>query len=591
MFSGLSSNETQRLAALELLKREDKERDNVLGEFAEFARRLMGVSGCFVTIIDDAFQYIKYVNNVPLLAGCVPLEETMCRHSLSLDQPVICPDARQDARFSEHPVVQNGTVIFYAVAPIKTREGHTLGTLCLSESSPVTPSREQIDDFLRITEFTAAYLECWYSVGEIDALTYLPNRQTLLKEIERIAARATPEECTLILFDCIDMSRAYELSRYLGLTAVESMLKSFATLLQVRLGLDAELTLYAFSTGRYAILVKKSLSATLLDKAAHLTQTHARITGDIEIPLKTHAGFIHFVPGQTDGQDTLRQAISALHEAIRQDIPLHAFDPEMDQKRNHDFRMLYDLGEAIKSDEQLYLVYQPKISLHTGTTVGVEALLRWEHPVLGNIPPATLVALAERTSLMAGLTQWVVDRAIKQLVEWRQNNITMPISVNVSVSDLSKPGFADALEEKIFRARLTTADLRVECLETEKVLESPIALDELDMLKVRGFKILLDDFGAGYSNISYLRKIPIDIIKIDRSLISRVANDKGSQIIAKNIISMLKELDYIVLAEGVEDAETAEILKDFGCDEAQGYYFSRPLHPTMIPGWLNSSPQ
>ncbi|AUP76779.1 hypothetical protein CWS02_16095 [Enterobacter sp. EA-1] len=174
---------------------------------------------------------------------------------------------------------------------------------------------------------------------------------------------------------------------------------------------------------------------------------------------------------------------------------------------------------------------------------------------------------------MAGLTQWVVDRAIKQLVEWRQNNIAMPISVNVSVSDLSKPGFADALEEKIFRASLTTADLRVECLETEKVLESPIALDELDMLKVRGFKILLDDFGAGYSN-SYLRKIPIDIIKIDRSLISRVANDKGSQIIAKNIISMLKELDYIVLAEGVEDAETAEILKDFGCDEAQGYYFS-----------------
>ncbi|AUP76778.1 hypothetical protein CWS02_16090 [Enterobacter sp. EA-1] len=122
-----------------------------------------------------------------------------------------------------------------------------------------------------------------------------------------------------------------------------------------------------------------------------MTQTHARITGDIEIPLKTHAGFIHFVPARRTGR-TRYVRPSALHEAIRQDIPLHAFDPEMDQKRNHDFRMLYDLGEAIKSDEQLYhRVYQPKISLHTGTTVGVEALLRWEHPVLGNIPPATLV--------------------------------------------------------------------------------------------------------------------------------------------------------------------------------------------------------
>lgn len=465
-----------------------------------------------------------------------------------------------------------------------------MGTLCASDTAVITPSAQQIDAFLRIAAFTSAYLECWYSVGQIDALTYLPNRQNLLKEIERIALNEPGEACTLVIFDCIDMPRAYELSRYLGLTAVENMLKSFATLLQVRLGLDDKVPLYAFATGRYALLMKTRNAGPLLHTAGNLPPTSAKITGDIEISLKTHAGFIHFDPGQTPAKEVFRQAISALHEAIRQDIVLLAFDSAMDQKRNHDFKVLYDLGEALKTNSQLYLVYQPKINLHTGHTEGVEALLRWQHPVLGNIPPTVIIALAERTSLMHEITQWVVATAIAQLVEWRKISITIPVSVNLTVSDLSQAGFANALEERVLSAGLTTADLRVECLETEKVLESSTALEELEMLKMRGFKILLDDFGAGYSNISYLRAIPIDIIKLDRSLISKVASDKGSQIIARNIIQMLKELDYIVLAEGIEDAETAQMLKDFGCDEAQGYFFSEPLPAQLIPQWLTAQP-
>ncbi len=586
MFSGLSKKETRRLAALELLKREDKERDNALGEFATFASQIMGAEGCFVTVIDDHFQYIKYADNVADLASIVPMEETMCKHSALLDEPVICHDTRKDPRFAHHPLVKHGAVIFYAVAPLKNKDGDMIGTLCVSDRKPLSPSAQQVDAFLRIAALASSWIECWNSVGQIDALTCLPNRQNLLKSIERIAADEPADTYSLIIFDCIDMPRAYELSRYLGLSAVENMLKNFATLLQVRLGLGEQTPLYAFATGRYALLVKSSEATPLLRKAASLPATSAKITGDIEISLKIHAGFIDFVPGQTAAKEVFRQAISALHEAIRQSIAILAFDSAMDQKRNHDFKILYDLGEAIKSDNQLYLVYQPKINLHTGHTEGVEALLRWEHPLLGNIPPTVIIALAERTSLMSDITQWVVATAIKQRVAWRKNGITLPISVNLTASDLSSAGFANALEEKVLSAGLTTADLRVECLETEKVLENTIALEELEMLKMRGFKILLDDFGAGYSNISYLRTIPIDIIKLDRSLISKVATDKGSQIIARNIIQMLKELDYIVLAEGIEDAETAQLIRDFGCDEAQGYFFSKPLLPHMIPDWL-----
>ncbi len=205
---------------------------------------------------------------------------------------------------------------------------------------------------------------------------------------------------------------------------------------------------------------------------------------------------------------------------------------------------------------------------------------------MGNVSPATIVRLAEKTSLMTDITHWVIKTVIAQLQRWRSMGITMPVSINVTVSDFSRQGFADALEENMLAAGLVPADIRIECLETEKVLESGTALDELDRLKLKGFKILLDDFGAGYSNISYLRRIPIDIIKLDRSLISQVTTDQGSRIIARNVIMMLKDLDYLVLAEGVEDQETATILKEYGCDEAQGYYFSRPLAPEAIPTWL-----
>lgn len=586
MFSGLNKSDTQKLATLELLRQDDKPRDRTLDEFAWLASQLMGVSGSFVTIVDDQFQYIKCTRNLPPLATKVHLDETMCQHSVHSSRAIICNDTRTDPRFASHPQVKNGTVIFYAAAPLKTHDGKVFGTLCLTDSNPASPTQEQIDQFLRIANLTSEYLQSWYSVGRIDPLTGLPNRVSLLNELSRLTFAHQHQRYTLLIFDCIDMPRAYELSRYLGLAAVEKMLRSFGPLLRLRLNLNPSLPLYAFATGRYAVLVNTDSADELIEKARTIPHTQAKITGDIEIQLQTHAGYLTFDPHSVPGQEVFRRAVSALHEAIRQDSAIIEFNPVMDEKRNSDFRLLYDLGEAIKSSDQLYLVYQPKISLHTGNTEGMEVLLRWTHPVKGNIPPSTIVELAERTTLMRSITQWVIRRALQQLQEWRAQGMMLPVSLNITVSDFSHSGFAQQLGDLVAFAGLTPADIRIECLETEKVLESQTALQELDQLKSQGFKILLDDFGAGYSNINYLRRIPIDIIKLDRSLISQITTDAGSQVIARNIVTMLKELDYLVLAEGVEDKETAAILRRFGCDEAQGYYFARPMTADHIIDWL-----
>lgn len=587
MFSGLNRRDTKKLATLELLRQEDKPRDRTLDEFAWLASQIMGVSGSFVTIVDEQFQYIKCTRNLPPLATKVHLDETMCQHSIHSSRAIICNDTRRDARFASHPQVTNGTVIFYAAAPLKTPSGEVFGTLCLTDNRPSSPNQLQIDQFLRVAKLTSEYLQSWYSVGRIDPLTGLPNRTSMLSEINRLAFSDLPEPYTLIIFDCIDMPRAYELSRYLGLAAVEKMFRSFGPLLRLRLNLSETTPLYAFATGRYAVLVKTDAADELLEKARAIPHTQAKINGDIEIELQTHAGYLTFEPREIPGQEVFRRGVSALHEAIRQDAPLVEFDPVMDEKRNTDFRLLYDLGEAIKASDQLYLVYQPKICLHTGKARGVEALLRWNHPEKGNIPPSTIVALAERTTLMISLTQWVIRRALQQQQIWRAQGIALPVSLNITVSDFSREGFARKLADMVTFSGLTPDDIRIECLETEKVLESQTALLELDNLKSLGFKILLDDFGAGYSNISYLRRIPIDIIKLDRSLINQITTDAGSQIIARNIITMLKELDYEVLAEGVEDKETAIVLRQFGCDEAQGYYFARPMTAEKMIEWLD----
>lgn len=589
MFTGLKKSESKRLAALELLSKEDKSRDAALAEFALLACEVMGVEGCFITTFDDDYQYIKYVKNVPIEHVQIRIEQTMCQYSLHSCQTVISSDTRLDDRFNHQPLVKSGDILFYASAPMINKDGVVLGTLCASHPETYVPSSRQVTSFLRVAALAAVYLESVYTVGLVDALTGLPNRQFLMKEMEQLAHEKISSDYGLVIFDCIDMPRAYELSRYLGLDALEKLLRSFGPLLRLRLKLKEEITLYAFTTGRFAVLVDIDYALTLAKRAERLPCTQAKVAGDIDINLTLHTGYVKFSPQEDNAQEIVRQGISALHESIRQNIPVLQFNPIIDHKRNKDFKLLYDLSEAIKSPDQLYMVYQPKISLRSGKTEGAEALLRWKHPQLGNISPAVIVALAEKTTLMSDLTQWVIKSVIAQLKLWKQQGILLPVSINVTVSDFSRPGFADELQRNVLAAGLYTSDVRIECLETEKVLESDPALAELDRLKLLGFTILLDDFGAGYSNISYLRRIPIDVIKLDRSLVSQVTTDTGSRIIARNVIMMLKELHYVVLAEGIEDLETARMLEEYGCDEAQGYLFSRPLSPDEIPGWLADS--
>ncbi|MFO6299053.1 sensor domain-containing phosphodiesterase [Rahnella selenatireducens] len=581
MLTDLSSDESKKRAAIDLLKNHDEVRDEALKKYTRLACQLLKMPMCFVSVMDDEKQYIKSAQNMAVTE--TTLSEAFCTNTMEQGETYICPDTVRHPDFSHYQAVTEAPFVrFYAGSPLKTQDGVAVGTLCVLDTQPRVLSDEQIEIFETLAGLVSGFLASWHAVGYIDIVTLLPNRQRMLKDIT-VSAEDTFK---LIIIDCIDMPFAYEMARSLGMTAVENLLRDMAVQIQSRLQMSAQL--YAVAVGRFAWFTHVNDGATLENISLRLRGIQARINPEVPLDLDIHIGDSGPCDKTMTPVEILRRAVSALHEAISREHRFMTFDATLDDRKKNDFSLLTGLRKALQEDRGLYLVYQPKISLATGLVTGVEALLRWKHSEHGEVLPGLFIPLVERTSLMRELTEWVIDHAITQLSQWRDRGILLPVSVNLAASDFSRPDFADELEQKMYNAGLTPALLAVECLETERMLESPAALHGLEMLKLRGFKISLDDFGSGYSNINYLRQIPMDVIKLDRSIVSNIASDKASRIIVRNVIRLLKQLDYVVLAEGVEDEKTVGMLRALGCDEVQGYVYSRPLNPRDLEVWYHA---
>lgn len=586
--SGTCNNDNVRqLAALEMFKSEDAARDDILNTFVRLTSQMLNMPGCVVSLLDHEQRQIH--TETPSGSARPELCQNFPHPAPAGDDLLLCPDIRHDARFSQHrPLPGAAEVRFYAAVPLRTRDGTAVGTLCITDARPQCLTAEKVALLHTLAGLIGGYLDAWYTSGYLDVVTGLPNRQRLLNDMTLLQQSDDATPCRLTLIDCIDMPRAYEIARSVGMSAVEVLLKVLAAIVRQRLQLDERDVLYTVATGRFALLLRDGVISGR-ELSDRLGGIRARLQENITIDVTPYVGEVRFIPATANMTEVLRQAVSALHEAIERRQAFFAYDADSDSRKNRCFQRLHDLASALRGTPGLYLVYQPQLCLHSNKTVGLEALLRWDHPLFGHIPPCEFIGQAKHTSLMDELTDWVIDRILTQLRQWRAKGILLPVSVNLSVNDFSRPGFANRLEEKTLRAGLQPDDLSIECLETEQVLENPQARQGLDLLKLRGFRIALDDFGSGYSNINTLRRIPIDVIKLDRSLIQQLNRDPASAVIVRHIITMLKELEYVVLAEGVEDVKTLETLQRLGCDEIQGYYYSRPLPPAELEQWLSDA--
>ena len=309
----------------------------------------------------------------------------------------------------------------------------------------------------------------------------------------------------------------------------------------------------------------------------------------IPVEIAPAFGVSPFVLGAAGAHDVLRTAISAANDARATRLDCAVYSPTKDAASRRRLNLLADFARAMTHEDALSLVYQPRIDLRSGACIGAEALLRWQHPVLGAVSPAEFVPLLEKTALARPMTEWVLGRALDQRSAWQAHGASLVVSVNVSARNLEESDFLPRLAAHLARRGLSAAVLELEVTETALIRNAKQVLAQLEGLRDMGVTIAIDDFGTGYSNFSYLRTLPARAVKLDRSFITELDKDAAAdgRPLARAMIDIAHDLGLRVVAEGVETGDALDLLRAWGCDEVQGYFTGRPMRADALLQFLN----
>ncbi|RBY96360.1 GGDEF-domain containing protein [Blastococcus sp. TF02-8] len=286
-----------------------------------------------------------------------------------------------------------------------------------------------------------------------------------------------------------------------------------------------------------------------------------------------------------DMPSLLRRADMALHRARHEGGGVRLFDPADDTNDAGQLELLAQLRGAIDGGE-LRLHFQPKVALRTGRTMGFEALVRWQHPDRGLLGPGAFVPAAERAALMRPLTEWVLREAIRRCAGWRAEGWDVDVAVNVAPATLLDPEFPAHVNHVLAAEQLPGHALELEMTETAAMVDPRRTAETLRRLRAMGVRVSVDDFGAGYTSLSYLKTLPVTALKIDRGFVTHLLEDGADEAVTRTVVQLAHDLGLTIVAEGVETAEVRQRLLELGCDEAQGYLFARPMDPDDVPAWL-----
>lgn len=413
-----------------------------------------------------------------------------------------------------------------------------------------------------------------------DSLTGLPNRALFNKWLND--ACRSGNTATIIV---MDVDRFKAVNDALGHGVGDHVLREVAQ--RLRAFTANEGTVARLGGDEFAILFSESSSANTLQTARRLYELFDEpiVYQDQPLDVRASMGIATFPEHGNDAGMLLRHADIAMYVAKRNKLGYAIYDPQHDSHRQEHLSMLSDLRRAVENDE-LQLYYQPKISVVNEEIGEVEALLRWQHPTRGFVSPNEFIPFAEQTGYIKVLTQWVLKEAIRQCGEWLQFGMPLRVSVNVSTRDLLDRDLITTISE-LLAAHQAPADLL--CIEiTESgVMDDPAAARKvMQQLHRLGVHLSIDDYGTGYSSLSYIAQLPVDELKIDRSFVSNLATDSVSAAIVRSTIELGHNLGLKVVAEGVENVEAMNALKELNCDSVQGFFFSKPVSASKLESWL-----
>jgi diguanylate cyclase len=297
---------------------------------------------------------------------------------------------------------------------------------------------------------------------------------------------------------------------------------------------------------------------------------------------------IALYPAHSEDPDTLlRHADVAMYAAKESGVGFEVYDEVIDRYKPELLTLVTQVRPAI-DDDQFRMYLQPKVRLSDGRVAGAEALIRWEHPTLGRLSPADFIPMVEKTVLLKPLTYWAIEDVVRTLRSWGDYGVRVPVAVNLSPRSLLDQSLPDLVAGLLERFDVSPSLLRLELTESFLVADSGRSDAVLNELARLGVGLSIDDFGTGFSSLSYLKRLPIEELKIDRSFVSNMLHRVEDFTIVRATVELGRNLGLRVVAEGVQDRETFDRLGDFGCDEAQGFYIAKPLEPLAFWSWLSA---
>jgi len=414
-----------------------------------------------------------------------------------------------------------------------------------------------------------------------DALTGLANRQCFQGRLRTALAAARPDAAVMLT----DLDRFKEINDTLGHHHGDLLIREIAA--RIAETAPAIATVARLGGDEFALLVPgldETAAVELAKRIREAIKEPCTLDG-VSIEVDASIGISVAPDHGTDDSVLLKRADMAMYAAKSAHTGVELYDRERDEYSPRRLALASRLRSAIENGEML-LHYQPQIAAATGAVVGAEALIRWQHPEYGLVPPIEFIPIAEQSGAIGQLTQWVLETAVKQLAEWRRQGLRIGMSVNASMRNLLDPAMAERLTELLRLHNVPEGILTLEITETHLMSDPGRTLPLLHRLAAHGVRLSVDDFGTGYSSLAYLNDLPVHEVKIDKSFLRTDGDNRSNDAIVRAIVSMSHHLGLETVAEGVEDAAAERALAALGCTKLQGFHIARPMPASDFNRWL-----
>jgi predicted signal transduction protein with EAL and GGDEF domain len=581
------ADESQRLADLRAFGILDTDPDDDYDRLVQLATVVCGAPMGALTFVDGQRQWYKSRVGVPVQQ--IARDKSFCAHAiLEPERMLEVADVGRLGWADTQPFGPQGpTLGFYAGVPLRTRDGSAIGTLCVMDSVPRRLTAAQHDGLAKLAAAVACQLTLRRQLRiatETDRLTGLPNWFHFEHEFDH-----SKPACGMVCF--VRLKTINQINSAHGFRVADGLIKQTADRLRAFQNegtvigrIKRGLFILFFPDARPERFGREIVPRLATSLSAHYDVNHLSLVCPVNL------GFASYPDDGKTLDEVVNAADTALQVAIEREQSMAFFDRSVDNVLSTHFRLEPQLRRALEQSEFVNY-YQPKVELSTGRIVGVEALVRWMDPARGLVPPGEFVPALETTNLIGDVAQKIMERAIADWRSWRDAGLPAPrIAVNVAAAQLRNDDFVPALQRAMAVLEDGAEALGIEVTESILISNMERAIEVLQQVRSLGIPVAIDDFGTGYSSLAYIVTLPIDELKIDRAFVKKITADAAYEGIVRTCVSLARGLNLKVVAEGVETEAQAAALRNLGCDQAQGFFYSPPVPAEQLMKMLRGGP-